>query len=199
LLYADLLTYIPLKEKEASDRVLSLYIMLGYRAIGIVGIDRVSNIGGLSIIPRVVVSDIDLFRPSRKVLVAFKPRSKEHARRAGKAKGVSTILFDRDNIDICDDEQIEVMRRSSTSLEVVISPLLDNNSMPRFLNRMEKCIKRAIREGVDVIIASGAREVEEIWAPGSIRSLCGLISIDHWNIIYSWVEVIRRWNPGLKL
>lgn len=199
MLYADLLTYMPLKEKEASDRMLSLYVMLGYRAVGIVGIDRVSNIGELSIIPRIVVSDIDLFRPSRKVLVAFKPGSREHARRAGKARGVSTILFDRDNIDICDEEQIEVMRRSSTSLEFVISPLLDSNSMPRFLNRMEKCVKRAIREGVDVIIASGARGVEEIWAPGSIRSLCSLISIDHRIILYSWVEVVRRWNPGLKL
>lgn len=177
----------------------SFYTEIGYSVIGRVDIDKIHKAGKLAIIPRRIVEEIGLFRPSNELLTAFKPRTRSDARRAGKVKRVSTLLFDENNIDLCDEEQIEVMRRSSAAIEVVIRALLDNKIMPRFLPKISKCVRLAVKEGVDVVISSGARELIEAWAPGSIRALCSLIDRRFANIAFGWVEVVRRWRPGLNL
>ena len=193
--YADLLTMI---EGDPSYTA-SLYTEIGYRVIGRVDVEKIYNIGKLVIIPRKVVREISLFRPSSGFLIAFRPNAKSDARRAGKVRKASTLLFDHNNIDLCDEEQIEVMRRGSPAIEIVISALLDNKIMPRFLSKISKCVRLATREGIDVVFSSGARDLAEIWAPGSIRALYALIDRRLINMVFGWVEVVRRWRPGLNL
>jgi hypothetical protein len=193
--YADLLTMI---EGDPSTTA-SLYAEIGYKVIGRVDVDKIHNIGELLIIPRKVVREISLFRPSSGFLVAFRPSAKSDARRAGKVRRTSTLLFDHNNIDLCDEEQIEVMRRGSSAIEIVISALLDNKIMPRFLSKIIRCVRLAAKEGIDVVFSSGARDPAEIWAPGSIRILYALIDRQFINMAFGWVEVVRRWRPGLNL
>ncbi|MEM4970961.1 MAG: hypothetical protein QXE01_06880 [Sulfolobales archaeon] len=148
-------------------------------------------------IPRIVTSDIKTFKPSRSYLVAYKPSKKEHARRAGKVKRASTILFDGNNIELCDEEQVEVMKRGSAALEFLLRPLLDNNTLPKYLSMMKRCIELAYREGIDIVISSGAKSIEELWSPGAIWVLGSMIGFR--DIASNWVEVLRRWRPGLHL
>lgn len=177
----------------------SFYSGIGYRAIGRIDVDSVHFIENLLVIPRKLVVDIDLFRPSSNFLVAFKPGKKQDARRAGKVRRASTLLFDESNIDLCDEEQIEVMRRGSAAIEILISALLNNKALPRFFSRVSRCVKLAAEEGIDILFSSGARELAEAWAPGSIRILCSMIDRRLGNIAFSWVEVVRRWRPGLNI
>ncbi len=177
----------------------SFYSEIGYKVIGRVDVDKVHIIGGLLVIPRKLVVDIDLFKPSSNFLVAFKPSKKQDARRAGKVRRASTLLFDENNIDLCDEEQIEVMRGGSAAIEIMISALLNTKALPRFLSRVGRCVKLAAEEGIDIVISSGARELAEAWAPGSIRILCYMIDRRLGNMTFSWVEVVRRWRPGLNI
>jgi len=149
------------------------------------------------LIPRKVVDAIDSFRPSERYLVAFRPPKREHARRAGRVRRASTILFDGSNIEFCDEEQVEVMKRGSAAVEITLSPLLDRAAYTKYLPRVMRCIELSSKEGVDVVISSGARRVEELWPPGSIWALGSMIGVS--SIAAGWVEVIRRWRPGLRL
>jgi len=192
--YADLLVLIDSVEKE---RLASIYESLGYKVVGLPSIGDVGEVGGVLLIPRKVIEDIDSFRPSERYLAAYRPSKKEHARRAGKVRRASTILFDSSNIDLCDEEQIEVMKRGSAAVEITLSPLLEAETLVKYLPRVRRCVELASKEGVEVILSSGARRLEEIWPSGSIWALGHIIGVR--SAIASWVEVLRRWRPGLRL
>jgi RNase P/RNase MRP subunit p30 len=174
-----------------------IYRLLGYRVLGLIGIDNVEAVGDIVMIPRKVVDDIRIFKPSERYLVAYRPSNKDHARRAGKVRKASTILFENGNVELCDEEQIEVMKGGSAAIELLLSPLLDSGTLPRYLFRMRRCIELAYREGVDIVISSGARSLEELWSSGSIVALGSMVGVKV--IAYNWVEVLRRWRPGLHL
>jgi RNase P/RNase MRP subunit p30 len=162
-----------------------------------VGVEGVKMVENILMIPRIVINDIKNFKPSESYLVAYKPSKKEHARRAGKVKRVSTILFDENNIELCDEEQVEVMKRGSAALELLLRPLLDSNTLPKYLFMMRRCLELAYKEGIDILISSGARSLDELWPPGTIWALGSMIGFR--GIASNWIEVLRRWRPGLHL
>jgi RNase P/RNase MRP subunit p30 len=162
-----------------------------------VGVEGVKMLENILMIPRIVINDINNFKPSESYLVAYKPSKKEHARRAGKVKRVSTILFDENNIELCDEEQVEVMKRGSAALELLLRPLLDSNTLPKYLFMMRRCLELAYKEGIDILISSGARSLDELWPPGTIWALGSMIGFR--GISSNWIEVLRRWRPGLHL
>lgn len=178
---------------------LEIYRSLGHRVVGAVSADGLKVVGSLVVVPRRIVNDIDLFRPGSSFLAGIKPASRDHARRACKARTASTIVFDEQNVDLCDEEHAEVSGGSPAATEILIRPLLSRGEeFWRFLFRARKCAELVSRKGGDLVLSSGSRRPEEIWSPASLGLLASLILKDPAPLLGGWAEVLRRWKPGLS-
>ncbi|MEZ0290557.1 MAG: hypothetical protein ABWJ42_05655 [Sulfolobales archaeon] len=193
-MYADLMLL------NINPFITSVYRESGVRVIGVPRDLEVDErvLRDFFIIRRVIIDDIDRLREEKNYLIAFKPRDKESARRAGKVESFSlTILIDEDTIEYCTREQIEVMRGKSTSLEILARAILDDRKAPRYLRHLGACVKYAVKNGVDIIISSGSRTSEEIFPPRSFRVveryLIGIRGV----LTYSWFHVLEKWNKNL--
>lgn len=193
---ADLMS---LASPQDSKEILEVYRSLGHRVVGLVGAGSLKTMGGLVIVPRRIVLSIDLFRPGSRFLEGIKPMSKDHARRACRARTASTIVFDEQNIDLCDEEHAEVSGGSSVATEILMRPLLSSGEgFWRFLSRARRCAELVSKRGGDLLLSSGSRRPEEIWAPSSVGILVSLILRNPAPLLGSWAEVLRRWKPGLS-
>lgn len=145
-------------------------------------------------IKRLYIEDADQISHKIKDLIVFRPLDKNSMRRGGKIRLTFTILIDEENYEYCSDEQIEAMRGGSASLEILARPLLDEELFPRYIRYIKYCVRKALINGVDVILSSGARRFEELFSPGSMRFLERYITGVRGSLTYSWYTLLERWN-----
>lgn len=149
---------------------------------------------GFVVVPRVYIEDIERLAPSREGLVSFRPRDKISMRRGGKVGSVMTIVIDEENSEYCTEEQIEVMRGGPVALEILARPLIYDDVFPRYLRHIKTCVRRALSSGVDVVLSSGARRLEELFPPGGFRLVERFLTGLRGSLTYSWYTVLERWD-----
>ncbi|MGC9148727.1 MAG: hypothetical protein ACP5GI_04730 [Sulfolobales archaeon] len=184
---------------NVDKEVLDFLVKNRFRVIGLVNSDLVPSDyrDKFLIIKRKIYDDIDRVYPSKDYLVGFVPRDKDSARRAGKINGVISIVFDEENIEFCTREQITVMIRKNVFIEVLARSILDDRYYPKFMKYATSCIRGAILEGIDVILSSGARGVEELFSPGAFRVIERYITNLRGSLTYSWYRVLEKWRSDL--
>ena len=191
--WADLLILSVNKE------ILDFLMRNRFRVIGLVDPDQVPSEyrDKFVIIKRKIYDDIDRVYPSKEYLVGFIPRDKDSARRAGKINAVISIIFDEENIEFCTREQISVMIGKNVFIEILARSILDDKYYPRFMRYATSCIRRAVSEGIDVVLSSGARSFEEVFSPGALRVIERYITNLRGSLTYSWYRVLERWRIDL--
>lgn len=191
--WADLLIF------NTSREVLDFLLQNRFRVIGT--LDPVEtpreHSEKLIIVKRRFLEDIDKVFPSREYLVAFKPRDVESARRAGRIDHPISIVFDEENIDLCTREQLVVMRGKRVFIEILARAVLYDEYLPRFMRYAKTCIRRALVEGIDVVLSSGARNLEEAFSPGAFRVLERYLTGIRGSLTYSWFRVLEKWREDL--
>ncbi len=193
MIWADLLVL------KIDKEILEYLLQNRFKVIGLINPDLVPEEyrDKIIIIRRKLFDDIDRVFPSKDYLIGFIPRDKESARRAGKINSVISVIFDEENIEFCTKEQISVMRGKNSFIEILARSILNNDYYPRFMRHAMRCVRRAVLEGIDVVLSSGARDLEELFSPGAFRvierSMIGLRG----SLTYSWFRVIERWRNDL--
>ncbi len=182
---------------DHSPETLDLASRMGIKLVGVASLDNADRLEkDLVAIPRRIEYDIDSLKPSKRVLIGYKPAKREDARRAGKINNI-TIVFDHDNIMLCDSRQINVMIGKNNSVEILLRDLLDQSKFTRYLRHMIRCINTANRLGVPTILSSGAKSQWELWHPKTLVMIEKLIVGRRGPLTLSWIEVIRKWNSKI--
>jgi len=182
---------------DNSKETLETALKMNIKLIGSPNASIVKKIeNNLILVPRKLEYDIDTLKPSRKTLIAYKPTNRADARRAGKIGNIA-ILFDNDNIALCDEKQANIMRGKHNYIEIILRDLLIDDRSNKYIRNMIRCIRYAYRSGIPILLSSGAKNRWELWHPKTLVIIEKLFIGRRGILTLSWIEVFRKWNPSI--
>jgi len=165
---------------ERLEEVACIAKKLGYRIIGIEGLDRVQVLNGVTFIPRRTSSDINgLVKTKRKVLRAYLIRSSEDLRSYPRLRKVAVIVsLSSTAFHALTPKYIERLVALGLPVEVAIRDIYEALKEHIYLRGLDYLVSVAKSGRLELIACSGASKYIELLHPKIIISALIELGLD---------------------
>ncbi len=170
-----MINYIDLWVKKIDDKLLETAYKLGYRVLGVEGLNKKTiRKNHVLLVSKIVVSakrKKELKKKlegikTRSVLVGVRPLSIEVARMAAHDKRIDTIIIDDETLYYIDKTQIHVMKYYRKPLELPLSVFLSLSTRKKAM--IYRRIKLYIDNNMPLLVSSMSKTWSELYEPISL-------------------------------
>ena len=189
---------------EKLEEVARIAKKLGYRIIGIEGLDKVQILNSVTFIPRRTSSDInELVKTKRNVLRAYLIRSPEDLKSYPRLRKLAVIVnLSRAAFYALTPKYIERLVALGLPVEVAIRDIYEAVKERRYLRGLDYLV-RAVRSGrLELIACSGASKYIELLHPKIIISALIELGLDEVialkAVTSAPAKVLRGLGHGIK-